>query len=282
MLRPEMSSRKRTPGRPVTRHDYLLASDLDGTLIPPAGLDGDGGIAELRVALEAREGVIAYVTGRHLQLALRGIEKHALPLPDLLVCDVGTTVYLRQGAAWEADAGYRSRMRSALGRVSPGALRERLISVAGLRLQEPEKQAEFKLSYYAPVGPEGEAATRRAAELLREAGASANVVYSVDPVEGTGLVDVLPAGVAKDTAVRYLHGRSSIPEDRLVYAGDSGNDRAAMLSGFNAVVVGNAPAAFRASIRREAEGMGIGPRVYLAQARYARGVLEGCRHFGVL
>lgn len=261
---------------------YLLASDLDGTLIPPAGVEGDGGVAELRAALHSRAGMLAYVTGRHLRLALRGIELHGLPMPHVLVCDVGTSLYLRREGGWEPDAGYRARMLSALGSARPAALRDRLARVAGLRLQEPEKQAEFKLSYYAPVGPEGEALAREAGDLLRETGGSVNVVYSVDPVQGTGLIDVLPAGVAKDTAVRYLHDRSGIPEERLVYAGDSGNDRAAMLSGFNVVVVGNAPDAFKEAIRSEAEGLGIGSRVYVADTSYARGVLEGCRHFGVL
>ncbi len=237
---------------------------------------------ELRAALEARPGVLAYVTGRHLSLALEGIELHSLPDPDILVCDVGTSVFFRRGAEYEPDPGYREQMRAVLGGVGSESLRLRLAELEELRLQEPEKQAEFKVSYYAPTGAEGEETARLAAELLQDTGAAVNVVYSVDPVKSVGLIDVLPAGVAKDTALRYLHDHSAVPEERLVYAGDSGNDRAAMLSGFNVVVVGNAPESFKESIRLEADALGIGARVYIAGEAYARGVLEGCRYFGIL
>jgi len=266
----------------VSDASSLLASDLDGTLIPPPPVEGDGGIGKLRAALDVRDVVLAYVTGRHLDLALEGIEAHDLPLPDMLVCDVGTSVFVRSGGRYEADSGYRDVMISATGGVELSSLSTRLLAVEGLRLQEPEKQTDFKLSYYLPGGEEGEVVAGRVADRLADSEASVNVVYSVDSVREIGLLDVLPAGVAKDTAVRYLHDRSGLPEERLVYAGDSGNDRAAMLSGFNVVVVGNATGPFRRSIRREADERGLGERVYLAEARYAAGVLEGCRHYGLL
>jgi HAD superfamily hydrolase (TIGR01484 family) len=260
----------------------LLASDLDGTLIPPPTVADDGGIAALRGALEEHGTRLAYVTGRHLKLALEGLEAHGLPMPELLVCDVGTSVYVRAGESYELDAGYRALMSEATGGVELASLGPSLETFSGLRLQEPEKQAAFKLSFYAPGGEEGEALSRRVAERLERSEASVNVVHSVDAVKDVGLIDVLPAGVAKDTAVRYVHDRSGLPEDRLAYAGDSGNDRAAMLSGFNVVVVGNAADPFKRSIRREADERGLGDRVYLAEACYAAGVLEGCRHYGLL
>ena len=262
--------------------NHLLASDLDGTLIPPSHVEDDGGVWELRGALQARPGVLAYVTGRHLSLALDGIELHFLPRPDVLVCDVGTTVYFRREERYEPDPDYRERMRAALGGIDPDALRERLATVDSLELQEPEKQAEFKVSYYAPTGEEGEQAARVVRQRLEDVGAAVNVVYSVDTAKSVGLIDVLPAGVAKDTALRYLHDHSGVPEVRLVYAGDSGNDRAAMLSGFKVVVVGNAAESFKKAIRLEADELGIGARVYIAEEAYARGVLEGCQHFGIL
>ncbi len=242
----------------------------------------DGGIAELGEAIESRPCRLAYVTGRHLALALDGIELHRLPRPDTLVCDVGTSVYSREGTDYEPDPGYRALMVAALGGLDAESIRHRLSRLDGLRPQEAEKQAEFKVSFYSPSGPEGEDVARRAAELLRGAEGAVNVVYSVDSVKDRGLIDVLPAGVAKDTAVRYLHDASGLADDHLVYAGDSGNDRAAMLSGFNVVVVGNATERFKESIELQAEGLGLAARVYVADGLYARGVLEGCRHFGIL
>ncbi|HUF76972.1 MAG TPA: HAD-IIB family hydrolase [Longimicrobiales bacterium] len=260
----------------------LLASDLDGTLIPPPNHPNDGGVAELRQALERARGVaVAYVTGRSRLLALEGIRRHELPPPALLVCDVGTSVFVVEDGEYVPDPGYRELMLEALGGAEPAGARDLLAQLEGLELQEEHSQTEFKLSYYTPADARGEELAALAREVLAGAGRF-NVVHSVDPHVRRGLLDVLPAGVAKDVAVRYLHDRSGVPEHALVYAGDSGNDLAAMLSGFNVVVVGNATAALKETIRREAEARGIAERVHFAEAWYAAGVLEGCRRFGIL
>ena len=261
----------------------LLASDLDGTLIPPADVAGDGGVAEFSHVVNARRDLLlAYVTGRHRALALQGIVRHALPAPRILVCDVGTSVFVLSDGEYQADPVYRERMVDALGGADRSELHRLLEDLPGLRLQEDEKQAEFKLSYYTPGGAEGEALALRARDLLEDAVGVVSVVYSVDPEIGHGLLDVLPPGVAKDVAVRYLHDRLGVGEDRLVYAGDSGNDRAVMLSGFNVVVVGNASPSLKEEIRLESERLRIGSRIYFARALYAQGVLEGGRHFEIL
>jgi hydroxymethylpyrimidine pyrophosphatase-like HAD family hydrolase len=101
-------------------------------------------------------------------------------------------------------------------------------------------------------------------------------------VTDRGLLDVLPAEIAKDYAVRYLHDRSGVDEDHLVYAGDSGNDRAAMLTGFRVIVVGNADEELKKDLGIESVAQGIAERIYFAEHPYARGVLEGLRHFGAL
>ena len=67
----------------------------------------------------------------------------------------------------------------------------------------------------------------------------------------------------------------------MVFAGDSGNDRAAILSGVRAVVVGNAGDDLRDGLRREAERRGLGERIHFSEAPYAAGVVEGCRYFGL-
>ncbi len=262
---------------------HLLASDLDGTLMRTAPSPGDGGISGFREAVEARPDLLlAYVTGRHRQLALDGIAAYGLPPAHILVCDVGTSVFLRGDEGYTADPEYRRRMIAAFGGIDRDELRQRLESLPGLRLQEAEKQAEFKLSFYTPPGSEGQDLASGAEALVRDLGGGANVVFSVEPGTGRGLLDVLPAGVAKDVAIRYLHDRFVMDEDRLVYAGDSGNDRAAMLSGFNVIVVNNAPASLKEEIRTEAAQLGLGARIYFAVAPFAQGVLEGARHFGIL
>lgn len=260
----------------------LLASDLDGTLIPPARVSTDAGVAELRQAVErARELSVAYVTGRSLPLAMEGIQRYRLPAPGVLVCDVGTSVFVAEEGEWMPDPAYRALMLEALGGAGPGDARAALRELEGLELQEEANQTDFKLSYYTPGDARGEELAAAARDRLGQVGRF-NVVHSVDPVTGRGLLDVLPAGVAKDVALRYLHDRSGVAEKSLVYAGDSGNDLAAMLSGFNVVVVGNATEALKETVRAQAETRGLTERVHFAEAWYAAGVLEGCRRFGIL
>jgi len=150
----------------------------------------------------------------------------------------------------------------------------------GLELQEEEKQAEFKVSYYTRGRPEPFVETVQT--RLDAARARVNLVVSHDPVSGRGLLDVLPTGVAKDYAVRYLHDASGVDEDHLVYAGDSGNDRAAMLTGYRVIVVGNADEDLKKDLGIESVAQGIAERIYFAEHPYARGVLEGLRYFGAL
>ena len=260
----------------------LLASDLDGTLIP---LERDaqrlGEVAQLVAALRERpELQLAYVTGRHLSLAEQGIAEVGLPTPDWFVCDVGTSVYHRVDGGFEPDESYREAMRAAFGGLSGADVRAAIGEVDGIELQEEEKQAEFKVSYY--TRGRHEPYVQLVQDRLDTAGAHANLVASFDPLSERGLLDVLPEGVAKDYAIRYLHERTGIDAEHLVYAGDSGNDRAAMLSGFRAIVVGNADAALKHELQSASVEGGLSERLYFAQQPYAAGVLEGLRHFALV
>mgnify|MGYP001828647120 FL=1 len=263
----------------ITRN--LLASDLDGTLIPLERTPER--LAEVRTlvdALERADGLqLAYVTGRHLALARSGIAEVGLPEPDWFVCDVGTSVYRRIDGGYEADETYRRAMRQALGGISAPDVQRALGSVEGIWLQEDEKQGEFKVSYYT----EGrhERYLGRVQAGLDSAGARVALVASYDPVSERGLLDILPAAVAKDYAVRYLQKRTGVAEDGWVYAGDSGNDRAAMLAGYKAIVVGNADDALKRDLAELAATEGLATRLYFALRPYAAGVHEGLVHFGL-
>jgi hydroxymethylpyrimidine pyrophosphatase-like HAD family hydrolase len=107
-------------------------------------------------------------------------------------------------------------------------------------------------------------------------------VVSRDGVTGEGLLDVLPAGGAKERATAYLAGLLGLPLERVVFAGDSGNDLGALLSGTRSVLVGNAADHVRSGLRAPARARGVEDRVYLATAEVAEGVVEGLVHWGVV
>lgn len=262
----------------------MLASDLDGTLIPPtADPERLEEIRSFQEALAARPLDLAYVTGRDHALALRGVERLGLPMPGVLVCNVGTSIYVRRphGPDYVLDEDYRRRMRAALG----GADRDDLVAgvgtIAGLELQEARKQAEFKVSYY--VDEERIEEVREAvARRLEAFPIPPKLVWSHDPHSGRMLLDLLPRGVAKHVALEHLREQGGYAMEEIVYAGDSGNDFDAFLSGHPAIVVANAPDALKREVREGARAADVLDRVYFAESPFAAGVLEGCRHFGAL
>ena len=262
----------------------LLASDLDGTVIPlEEGPEQEAELEEFRRAVrEASDLILAYVTGRGLGLARKGIRQFDLPIPDFLVCDVGTSVYRQSGGEFHADPEYARRMREAMGGLDFSDVREYLAPVDHLLLQPEERQTEFKLSFHLPFGEDHAGIVEEVRGHLTALGGRVQAVYSVGAPSGRGLLDLLPRGAAKDFAVHYLREVTGLDEHQVVYAGDSGNDLAVMLAGYRAVVVANAGADLRDGLRQALDDETLAERIHFSPFRYSKGVLDGCRHFGVL
>jgi sucrose-phosphate synthase len=83
-------------------------------------------------------------------------------------------------------------------------------------------------------------------------------------------LDVLPDGASKGNAMHYLARRWGLTMDRILVAGDSGNDADMLRGGAQAVVVANHSSELRQLKGRDG--------VYFAAASYAEGILEGLRH----
>jgi hydroxymethylpyrimidine pyrophosphatase-like HAD family hydrolase len=173
-------------------------------------------------------------------------------------------------------------MREALGGLQTEEIRARVPSLPGLELQPEDRQTPFKVSYSLPPGCDQSSVLASLRDRLGIFNGRVPVFYSVQAQDRTGLGDLLPAGVAKDFALRFLKGITRVEADRLVYAGDSGNDLTAVFAGFKAIVVGNADEALKKQVREKAEEDGILCRIYFSKKHYAGGVLEGCAHFGIL
>jgi HAD superfamily hydrolase (TIGR01484 family) len=62
----------------------------------------------------------------------------------------------------------------------------------------------------------------------------------VDPFEGQGLLDFLPRDVSKAYALKWWSDYHGVSHSDVVFAGDSGNDLAALTAGFCAILVANA------------------------------------------
>ncbi|WP_199258124.1 HAD family hydrolase [Paracoccus binzhouensis] len=241
--------------QPAGHGPWLLVSDVDDTLT------GD------RAALERLWAAIRRHPGR-LRLALNSSRPAAsvdatltqeFPadfVPDAIITGMGTEI--RVAGAWLSD--WSDRFRD-----WPAQAVFALVAGMGFAPHPAEFLTPGKLSFAVPDA----AARDRVLLALAEAGLPVRAVFS-----GQGDLDLLAPGAGKDTAARFLAERLGIPAERMVVAGDSGNDLALFDVGFRAIAVGNA--------RRELiEAMPRG-KSYRARAPHAAGVLEGLVALGIL
>jgi sucrose-6F-phosphate phosphohydrolase len=260
----------------------ILATDLDGTLIPLPGEPEN--LSSLRDLSRAREQTrigLIYATGRHFESVLEAIEKYQLPTPDWILSDVGTTIYQRRGNSYHAFKPYEEHMHDMAGRTGRETIEALLKSVDGLELQAPDHQRRFKISYQcAPEKVESLVATINS--RLAEQGAAFDCLGSLDPFLNRGLLDVLPRKVTKAYALLWLSTHAGYTPDEVIYSGDSGNDLAALVSGFRAIVVANASEGLAANVRKELSTRDMENHLYEAKGRATTGVLEGCFHFGLI
>jgi sucrose-6F-phosphate phosphohydrolase len=255
----------------------LFASDLDGTLIPLPGSNATpADINEFsRVIDESKPITLAYVTGRHFELALEGIAKHALPLPSFLVCDVGTSIYQYANNSWKLDETYTNYLISLWGISHSKDLLLYLKNIEGLSLQEHERQTQLKLSFYTPTSSSEKNCTEIKNRLTKK-DVSAEIIYSEDEIKKIGLIDILPPKTAKHTALNFLSEKLNLKNENILYSGDSGNDLAVIEAGFFSILVGNTPQTIKEKALKIANSK---DHLYVAEKISAAGVVEGIRFF---
>ena len=246
--------------------DYLLVSDVDGTLLGPTDEDH----AALRTFVEwfdrhrtgdERLGVVLS-SGRFPASILDSVRDSDLPTPDGLIGGVGTEIRLRVADGDDFEEPFAAWTDS-FEEWDAGKVRDALADTPGLEDQPAEFQSPHKVSYYYRDASEGQVS--RLARSVADAGIPARVVYSSDRD-----LDVLPAAADKGNAAKFLAAHLGVPFRRVIVAGDSGNDAAMFTGEFRGVVVANALPELR-GVRHT--------HVYKANARCAAGVLEGVRYW---
>jgi HAD superfamily hydrolase (TIGR01484 family) len=259
---------------------HVLATDLDGTLIPLEGnRQNRADLASVAAHLSSRKMLLAFVTGRHFESVSQAIREHGLPLPDWIICDVGTSVFRQQASGEFASVeAYQEHLGELIASLSIDELKSRLKTVQGLRIQEPEKQGRFKLSYYADASRLDELVALVERELRRD-DAPYSIIHSVDPFTGDGLIDLLPAGVSKAYALAWWTEFVDLDPQAIIFAGDSGNDLAALTAGYRAILVGNADPDLARRVTQRHHDRGWKDRLLLASNPATSGVLEGLRWF---
>ena len=231
---------------------HLLATDLDGTLV------GDKG--NLKALLDFYDSQtynvsLVYITGRYYESALSLIKEENLPVPQILVTDVGTGIYT--GESLEADKEWTEQLKE---------------------MWKPEKVEDIA-SRISGLVPQNLPLTNRCSYITSDSAVVEAFRSALDGAEiphklvysGGRDVDVLPPGSGKGQALQYILDKYQLSDAKLLVAGDSGNDVEMLTMGFPSVIVGNA----QPELLAQAEH----PFIYRAKEKYAGGILEAWNHF---
>jgi HAD superfamily hydrolase (TIGR01484 family) len=268
-------------------HRLLLCTDLDRTLIPNGQQPESPDARERFASLAGRAEVdLAYVTGRHREIVESAMTEYQLPAPHYVIGDVGTSIYAVESGDWRMLEDWQEEIGSDWQGRAHDDVARLFDDLEALRLQEPEKQNRFKLSYYTPLDVDRRALVGEMQRRLESGKLRAAVIWSIDDAAQQGLVDVLPERATKLHAVRHLMHHLGYDLSHTVFAGDSGNDLPVLTSEIHSVLVANARQDVREEALRLAAERGNGDSLYLARGgwrgmngNYSAGILEGVAHF---
>lgn len=231
---------------------HILATDLDGTLV------GDSeGLQQLLKFYDEQvyDVTLIYITGRYFDSALSLIDSEKLPVPDILVTDVGTTIHI--GENFEKDRDWEARM---LEHWKPEEIDAIASTVPGLTKQP--LLLENRCSYYV----EEKQPVDEFQKKLESSGIPYKMIFS-----GGRDVDIVPMPSGKGQALQYLLAKYKIRDAKLLVAGDSGNDLEMLTLGFPSVIVGNAHPELLETEEH--------PLIFRATKGYASGIQEAWTHF---
>lgn len=265
----------------------LLCTDLDRTLLPNGSEPESANARENFSRLAQHPQVtLVYVTGRHQQLVEQAINKYKLPQPDYVIADVGSTIYEINDHDWHYQQQWERFIDDDWQGKNANELHRLLVDLNGLQRQEESKQNTHKLSYYVTLNNDHQKIISAMESLLQLQSIKANLIWSVDQLANTGLLDVLPASAGKPQAIEYLMQQLRFDYSETVFAGDSGNDICVMSSQIQSVLVANAEEEVRDEAIKQAQANHQQNTLYLAQGNfmdmngnYSAGILEGVAHY---
>ena len=266
----------------------LICTDLDRTLLPNGPQPESPNARPLFAKVVSRPEVkLAFVSGRRLALQTAAIKEFDLPTPDFIVGDVGASIYqASEDGQWVEESSWHDQLAAEWNHRTWRDFAPLLNDISGIELQDEEAQSDHKLSYNIESLPDQTRILSEVCQRLDKEKIAAQLIWSVDETVPMGLLDVMAPGATKRHAVEHVIELSGVPKERVLFAGDSGNDLPILVSAFPSVLVANATPEFRAEASKAAESAGNSDQLHLAQGGllgmngcYAAGILEGLVHF---
>lgn len=244
-------------GKAASYRDRAIFTDIDQTLLG----DKDALREFCKTIRQARRRVaFGIVTGRRIDLALAVLKKHGVPVPDVLISDLGSRIHY--GSRLSEDRHWADHVDHDW---NGPRIRRVLRDLPGLKLQGREKQGRFKVSYY--YDPEQAPTAEEITTTLYQNELNANVIVSFGQY-----LDILPTRASKGQALRYTAQRLDIALENILVAGGSGADEDMIRGNAMAVVVANRH-------REELSELVDLERVHFSGRDHAGGLLDAIEHY---
>ncbi|MFZ5632661.1 MAG: HAD-IIB family hydrolase [Bacillota bacterium] len=245
---------------PTKKPKYMLATDLDGTLI---GSRKALASFNRQMIKYLNDFLLVYITGRMYASARQIIIKENLIHPDVLVTDVGTEIYTSPG--FRPDRAWEKIMASTWDAAETKKIIE---DVEGMQPQGI--QPMFRLAYHAEKINFKNIVSKLCLKVEM-----AQLPVKIVPSMGQ-IIDVIPGTAGKGPALRHIQQLYSIKRESTVACGDSGNDLSMFFEGCKGIIVGNAQPELKDALKSGLQ------EVYLARSHYASGILEGLKKYGMV
>jgi hydroxymethylpyrimidine pyrophosphatase-like HAD family hydrolase len=248
------SLRLSEPAAPV-----LLAADIDGTLLGDEEAQSAFGAL---VQSHRKNFYLALISGRSLISIQALVGEKCLPPPSFIGSAVGSELLDCNDPANRLGQKYAAR-------VSPDWDLEAIYAIGegeGVRRQTFEAgQPRFQAGFDWDGQPNTLISFQRRLAQLPDC--------HILPSSGR-YIDVFPEFIGKGEMVCFLQQQLDVDPARVVVAGDTGNDREMFETGFKGIIPANA--------LEELKAAAIQPWHYHSGLPFARGVLDGLRHFGLV
>ena len=266
----------------------ILSTDLDGTLFPNGneGVEPDA-MSHFERFVKNRDFHLVYNSGRSKDEILKGVREFNVPYPDIMIGEVGTRIYLREGNEYREEREWFSWLEQKTPGWDVELIREIVLSNEGSHLQPEYHQNPYKVSFFLKPVSIASALGRKLSQEIRTEISSATTIYSVDLSGTRALFDVLPAAATKLHSLEYVRQKLGVQQEEVFFSGDSGNDLEALVGGYCGALVRNAIPEVQKTLLEQAQECGREDKVYLCQGQsgwgngyYVSGILEGLAHFG--
>ena len=265
----------------------LLCTDLDRTLLPNGSQPESKSARKKFNQLASRDEVtLVYVSGRDKSLIQQAIQNYHIPLPALVIADVGSTIYRIENKKWSHLDKWDFEISSDWNGKSNKDLQKLLEKFDDIRIQEYNRQKSHKLSYYVPLYVDYVNLLNEIKICFEKENVKVNLIWSIDDVESMGLLDILPASANKKHAIEFIMSEFDFSLDETIFAGDSGNDISVMASPIHSILVSNATDIVKKMALGQAQQNGETNSLYFAKGdylgmngNYSAGILEGVVHY---